>query len=139
MKISGSAFITKDNSSGNLQLESYKANNGNDILKGKLSWYDKGKEDEKVWSNINFVAFGEAIEFIKHNCNELLSFKDCPISLTSYKGKDGTWKNWSEIKIFNLANVSVYQKSEMAQSFHEPKEPASNLNAGLDDNDDIPF
>ena len=40
--------------------------------------------------------------------------------------------------IYN-SDIAELEKKIPPQSFHEPKESESNFNAGLDDNNDIPF
>ena len=137
MKISGIAFISKKP-----ELNFAKTQSGNDVLKGKIYWqnYSKNKE-EKDYSSINFVAYKEAIDFIRDNKEQILNLKDCTVTFRSYKKEDGTWTNWDEVTIWGLDNISIHQKqsNEPVKSFHEPKEKEveSNFNDNLDDN--IPF
>ena len=136
MKISGTCLISKKPS-----IEFSKTNDGADIVKGNLFWADpqsKSKRDElKTYSSVWFVAFGEEMSnFFRDNYDKIIEIKDCPLKRNSWKDKDGNWREKYEIIVFN---ASVYEKKIPPQSFHEPKESESNFNAGLDDNNDIPF
>lgn len=120
MKISGTCKVSKDPSTNNLKLEFAKTNGGNDVVKGSIYWINSSKnKEEKTYSNIRFVAYGNMVNFFRDNCNELIEIRASVLKSYSGKTKDGKAYYGHEVVIFDAV---VYDKKESSQSFHEPKE-----------------
>lgn len=137
LKISGTCAISKDPTNNALKLEFAKTQGGADVVKGSLYWLNSSKDKAapKTYSNMKFVGYKDMVNFFRDNCHELIEIKDCPIKSYSGKGKDGKAYYGYEITVFN---ASVYQKRETSKPFSEPKEPESNFNDNLED-DNCPF
>lgn len=136
LKVSGTCKISKDPTNGNFKLEFATTQNGANLVKGSLYWYNSAKKDEKTSSNIRFVAYKDMVNFFRDNCNEVIEIKEANLKSYSGETKDGRKYYGHEIIVFDAA---VYQKKEIAKPFNEPRETAresDSLNWG---DDDIPF